>query len=222
MNTTAIIGSGQATSTAGAHRAGPATGRLPGAPVHPAGVEDAAGCIEVLLRAFAGDPGVRWMFPRDRQYRTHFPAFARAFGGGAFAQGTALRTEGFAAAALWLLPHAHPDEEALGALIGQGVPPGLREAVLAVFEQLAAHHPAEPHWHLPLIGADPAWRGRGLGSALLGRGLQLCDRDRAPAYLEATSPRSVPLYERHGFAVLGVVRVGGSPPIVPMLRQQPR
>ena len=45
-----------------------------------------------------------------------------------------------------------------------------------------------------------------------------CDRDHAPAYLESSNPKNIPLYERHGFIVLGTIQVGTSPPIVPMLR----
>jgi ribosomal protein S18 acetylase RimI-like enzyme len=178
-----------------------------------------AACIAVIQRAFADDPGVRWMYPDPDQYRECFPSFVRAFAGRAFEQGTAQVADGFAAAALWLPPGVQPDEEALVVLVEGTVAEEDREAVFSVFEQLGAYHPSEPHWHLPLIGTDPARQGRGHGSALLRHRLRACDRERTPAYLEATSLRSVPLYQRHGFEVLGTVRAGTSPPITPMLRR---
>ena len=46
----------------------------------------------------------------------------------------------------------------------------------------------------------------------------VCDRDGVLAYLESSNLRNVPLYERHGFEVLGAIQAGGSPSIVPMLR----
>jgi hypothetical protein len=46
-----------------------------------------------------------------------------------------------------------------------------------------------------------------------------CDRDHSPAYLESSNPKNVPLYERHGFELLGTIQVGASPPIFPMLRK---
>jgi hypothetical protein len=46
-----------------------------------------------------------------------------------------------------------------------------------------------------------------------------CDRDGLPAYLEATTPRSVGLYRRHGFEVVTEIRVGSAPPIFPMVRR---
>ncbi len=39
--------------------------------------------------------------------------------------------------------------------------------MFSMFEQMDALHPQEPHWHLPLIGVDPAHQGKGIGSALL-------------------------------------------------------
>jgi hypothetical protein len=40
-----------------------------------------------------------------------------------------------------------------------------------------------------------------------------------PAYLEATSARNLPLYQRHGFEALGTIQAGDSPVITPMLRR---
>ena len=39
------------------------------------------------------------------------------------------------------------------------------------------------------------------------------------AYLEATSGRNVPLYERHGFEALGRIHVTDSPLFIPMMRK---
>ena len=39
------------------------------------------------------------------------------------------------------------------------------------------------------------------------------------AYLESSNPKNVPLYERHGFEVMGFVQPGDFPGIYPMLRQ---
>jgi ribosomal protein S18 acetylase RimI-like enzyme len=84
---------------------------------------------------------------------------------------------------------------------------------------MAAFHPDEPHWHLPLIGTDPSRQRNGDGSALLRHTLAVCDAQQLPAYLEATSAASVPLYQRHGFEVLGTIQSEGTPPIFPMLRR---
>jgi hypothetical protein len=36
--------------------------------------------------------------------------------------------------------------------------------------------------------------------------------------LESSNPANIPLYERHGFSVLGTIQVGSSPSVFPMLR----
>jgi ribosomal protein S18 acetylase RimI-like enzyme len=146
------------------------------------------------------------------------PGFVRAFAGHAFTHGGAHCTADHAGAALWLPPPAHSDEAAVGEIVQRTLSPATREDLGAAMARLAACHPVEPHWYLPMIGVDPAHQGRGLGAALLTHTLRLCDRDHRPAYLESTNPRNVALYERHGFRVMDRVQVGGSPPFTPMVR----
>jgi len=94
-----------------------------------------------------------------------------------------------------------------------------RSAVLSrVGEAVRAFHPDAPHWYLSMIGVDPMRQGRGLGSALLEAGLARCDADGAIAYLESSNPKNIPLYERYGFEVLGVIDPEDFPPLTPMLR----
>ena len=167
----------------------------------------------------SGLPPTRWSWPDPRVYFEQFPRFVRAFGGNAFGHAGAHRVEGYAAAALWLPPNIHPDEEAMGALMQSTVPESVQADMFAVVEQMGRHHPKEPHWYLPLIGVDPPRQRQGHGAALLKYGLAACDRDGTAAYLESTNPRNVPLYQRHGFELLGTIQAGRSPPIFPMLRK---
>jgi ribosomal protein S18 acetylase RimI-like enzyme len=66
---------------------------------------------------------------------------------------------------------------------------------------------------------DDPGHGQGCGSALLRHALTRCDRDGVPAYLESSNPRNVPLYQRHGFEIIGSIQAGRSPTLVPMLRR---
>ena len=174
--------------------------------------------FSTLGAAFVSDPLVRWMFPEPHRYLTYFPQVLTHFAGGALKHASAYRTAGFEAAALWLPPGVHPDDEALGAVMQEGVEGPLLEEVFAFFEQVSTSHPPEDHWYLPVIGVDPVRQGQGYGSALLTATLQVIDRDHAVAYLESSNPRNVPLYERFGFEVIRELQVGSSPPIWPMLR----
>lgn len=175
-------------------------------------------CVATIVLAFSGDPAARWAFADPQTYFEVFPRFVRAFGGKAFDHGSAHQIAG-CAAGLWLPPGVEPDEETMVALIEVAVAEGKREAMFGMFEQMARFHPEEPHWYLPLIGTDPAKQGSGHGSALLRHALAICDREKLPAYLEASSPRNVSLYRRHGFEVLGTIQAGDSPVITPMLRK---
>ena len=113
-----------------------------------------------------------------------------------------------------------PDEEAVGELVERTVAASRRGDIYALIGKMGAYHPPEPHWYLPLIGVDPLHQGKGCGTALLKFALERVDRDHLPAYLESTNPRNISLYQRHGFEILGTIQVGGSPPVVPMLRQR--
>jgi len=174
--------------------------------------------VAVVCLAFSSDPAARWTYPDPDAYLRYFPRVVRAFGGKAFEHGTGHQVGGFRGAALWLPAGVHPDQEALGAIMQESLAPDRLEEVSSVFERMGGYHPAEPHWYLPMIGVDPAHQGRGYGSALLRHALLQCDKDHLAAYLESSNPANVPLYERHGFVMLGKIQVGSSPPIFPMVR----
>lgn len=186
--------------------------------IHRQSVADESRALAILVSAFAADPAVRWMYPGAEQYDANFPAFVRAFAGRAFAHGTADTITPQSAVALWLPPGVSPDEASVVEVLQRSVDEARLLEVFSLLEQMGAFHPEGPHWYLPLIGVAPFGQGRGSGGALLQRGLARCDEDHVPVYLEATSVRSVPLYERFGFKVVGEIKTQTSPVIVPMIR----
>jgi ribosomal protein S18 acetylase RimI-like enzyme len=181
--------------------------------------EDEAPAMATVTLAFAADPATRWTWPEAVAYLATMPALVRAFAGSAFTKGTAYCTPGYAGVALWLPPGVPADEQRLSEIIASTGSAAARTDGGAVFEQMGSYHPDEPHWYLPLIGVDPAHQGKGLGGALMVHALERCDRDGVPAYLESSNPRNIPLYQRHGFEVLGTIQVGSSPTLVPMVRR---
>lgn len=180
---------------------------------------EAERAIAALVAAFIADPLVRWLFPDPRDYLAYFPRLQRVHFGRVQAAGGVRCTADFRATAVWFPPGAHPDGEAIALLFGEAIAPGRLPDVMTFLEQMSAYEPAEPHWYLRLVGVDPPAQRLGYGAALLDNGLADCDRERRQAYLEATSPASIRLYEREGFEVLAEVQTATSPPIWPMLRK---
>jgi GNAT superfamily N-acetyltransferase len=174
-----------------------------------------------LVLAFRDDPVQRFLFPEERAYerrgRRNFELLTRRLLG----IGAVHVTDGLEGAALWLPPGEDMTAGLGGALFG------LRSALvmgaalrrgMRLLDELARRHPREPHWYLPVLGTAPAHQGRGLGSALLAPVLARADREGLPAYLESSKAKNVPFYRRHGFEVVGSIRVPGGPELWPMLR----
>ncbi len=187
--------------------------------IETATASDEASVIDLIVLAFSADPAARWTWSDPQQYLTHFRHFARAFGGKSFTHGSAYTIDGYAGAALWLPPNVEPDQDALIGLLQTTASEQSQRHAFEVFDQMGRYHPSEPHWYLPLMGVDPFHQGKGLGSALMKHALIPCDRDRTLAYLESTNPKNIPLYQRHGFELLGTIQVKSSPPLFPMLRK---
>src|SRR5262249_35078677 len=136
-----------------------------------------------------------------------------------FEHRTAYYADGYAGAVLCLPPGIEPDWHELSAVLERSIAARRQDELFAVIEQMQLHHPSEPHWYLPLLGVDPTRQRNGYGSAPLKSALRRCDRDKRLAYLEATSPASSALYERHGFEVVGTIQGGSSTILWPMMRR---
>lgn len=180
---------------------------------------DETGVIDALRLAFAADPATRWVWPEPKKYLLHFPSFAKAFGGKAFALNSAHYIGTYSGAALWLPPNVHPDVHTLISLLQSSASEQAQKDGPEVFDKMSGFHPSEPHWYLPLLGVDPLHHGKGFGSALMEHATVMFDKENILAYLESSNPKNIPFYKRHGFELLGTIQVNTSPPIVPMLRK---
>jgi len=191
----------------------------PAIEVRSAKPDESAQTVACIVAAFITDPLCRYAWPSPHQHLEGMPLVVARLAGASFDHGTADVTDDFLGAGLWLPPGVHPDGEGLDELIRETAKPEHRDDLLVTFEKMAESHPAEPHWYLPLIGVEPNAQGRGFGAALLRHALARSDENGVPAYLESSNPRNIPLYQRHGFEVIGEIQIGRGPLITPMLRQ---
>ncbi|WP_291322835.1 GNAT family N-acetyltransferase [Desulfonatronospira sp.] len=175
--------------------------------------------LDLMVLAFSGDPVLRWSFPDASTYLKVMPGIARFFGGRSLEHGSAYCLEGHSAVVQLLPPGVLPDFEGLFELNQKYVPEHILPDLMAVYEAMEAFHPEVPHWHLAWSAVDPACRGRGYGTALCSFALKECQEDGLPVYLESTSARSIPFYERLGFELLGSIQRGNSPVMYPMLKK---
>jgi hypothetical protein len=65
-------------------------------------------------------------------------------------------------------------------------------------------------------------QGEGLGSLVLGPVLERCDEEGIPAYTETSARRNSGFYRRHGFGVVGELKVPDGGPLVWLMRRNPR
>lgn len=187
--------------------------------VNVAQAQDRERVVSAIVLAFVGDPVARWAWPEPHDYLTYFPEFTNVFGGKGFDHGTAHAVTEFSGGALWLPPGVQPEEEVLVGLMERSIDPKRVQVVFTMLEKMEGYHPAEPYWYLPLIGVEPAKQGRGYGAALLRYALERIDREGRTAYLESTNPANIPLYQRHGFEVVGTIQIDEAPPLFPMIRR---
>ncbi|MCV7160994.1 GNAT family N-acetyltransferase [Mycolicibacterium brisbanense] len=161
--------------------------------------------------------------PDDAQRRSSTAAFYARFVAACWPHGGVYAADQGLGAALWLPPgrqvvtaeEAQTFNEALLATAGGDA---ARARMTQLFQMIDEHHPADVCWYLAFMGVEPAAQRRGIGSRLLAAVLAKADREKLPAYLEASSPENRRLYERHGFQTVGELTIAGSPTIFPMWR----
>ena len=138
-----------------------------------------AEALAVLTAAFEDDPAARALYPDAEGFQKYFPGFIKSFGGAAFTNGTVDRSADRLGVALWFPPGLEPDPAPVMAHLEATIDPARHKTLFAGLEIQGGLHP------------DGEAQGRGMGAYLLELGLDRADADGMPAYLEATSRRSV-------------------------------
>lgn len=188
--------------------------------VRRAEVDDLPVMVQTLTHAFLDDPFVTWCMPDPDRRRQLLPTFFEIIVDAHQAYDELWVTDPGTAAAVWVPPGCQPTDEQAEQVVSTVVEAmeESAERLLCALELMGQHHPEDLHAYLFFMATRPRWQSRGLGSALLREVLDRCDRDGTPAYLEATSPASLRLYQRHGFQVTAEISLPDGPSLWPMWR----
>jgi ribosomal protein S18 acetylase RimI-like enzyme len=199
------------------------------ADIEKATTADVPRLAQSLANAFYDDPTIAWMVPDDERRRR-----VGAFGFGAWLSKIYMpKNEVYTdpdrkAGALWAPPGKWRMSVGVQLRLGPAMVRivGLKRLplILKGLAMMDKHHPDDrPHWYLGILGTDPEYQGKGLGSAVMQPVLERCDNEGVGAYLESSKEANIPFYRRHGFEVTGQVHLPEGPPLWPMWRDpQPR
>jgi ribosomal protein S18 acetylase RimI-like enzyme len=183
-------------------------------PVRPVYRADVGALSRSLARAFVSDPVSAYLFPGAKRRRRRLERYFRFQLKTAFLdKGVCYTTDDLTSAALFMPPQElarptiHDVVSQLPAIfvLGRSLSRAMR-----LVQLLDLHHPKGPHYYLATIGTVPEAQSKGLGAAVMAPVLRRCDDSRTPAYLEASTERSVAFYERYGFEVRRRVTIPGT------------
>ena len=191
---------------------------------HVAQVIEIPRVVEILADSFFTDPTWSWAFP-DPQLRSGQLAQWWDFylAGALMHQDTVWLTPGSESTSVWFPPGASeftPEQEALvepflTVLVGEEQAGRIMQLMHGFKEMRPID---EPHFYLSLLGTHTDHRGYGIGFSLLAENLAWVDGMGMPAYLEASNPANVSLYQRYGFETIGEFTVAQGPTVTTMWR----
>ena len=183
---------------------------------------DVSALTRTFARVFADDPVFCWIY---RDVATRYDALTALFTVAVQAGfDAATPTLSMAAAAFgWSPPGVELFDDRSGqrvlAAMGEHLGAEAPERIEAMLTMQAMHPHDPPSFYLFSVAVDPEAQGRGLGAAMLREVLDVCDRQRFPAFLESSSPRNQSLYERYSFEPIGTYTFPDGPVTTAMWRE---
>lgn len=165
--------------------------------------------VEILAQSFQDNLSVNYLIPRDskrmqriRELMAYSFDLCRLFG-------KAVLSENRKACALVIFPdrkRTSVQSLVLSArLILKAM--GIRNIgkALSRESQVAQKHPSTQIYHLWFLGVLPEFQSEGTGGELLDELLADAVTMNRPVYLETSTLRNLPWYERHGFSIYGEI-----------------
>ncbi len=179
----------------------------------------------VLARAFEEDPFMSWLFPESKYRVKLAQAWMRVEVENALemdASWVSMISGEIVAGTIWSPPgrdlHESGTFNQLWYLV-LGANPDRTSELAQGLSMIGSGHPEEPHFYLNTVGVQPSLAGQGHGGAIIRHTLNFADADGRPCYLESSSQRNIPLYERLGFEVKHEIALPNGPTMWGMWRE---
>ena len=178
----------------------------------------------VLARAFEEDPFMSWLFPEPTYRLKLVQAWMRVEVANALemdASWVSMISGEIVAGTIWSPPGRDLHESGTFTQLWYlvlGANPDRTSELAQGLSMIGSSHPDEPHFYLNTVGVQPSLAGQGHGGAIIRHTLDLADVDGQPCYLESSSPRNIPLYERLGFEVIQEIALPNGPKMWGMWR----
>jgi len=178
----------------------------------------------LLARAFEEDPWMSWMFQEPKFRVTLAAAWMKVEIQCAKNMGSSwlsLENGEVVAGSIWAPPgkdlHEGNTFRQLWYLV-LGANPGRADELLKGLSKIGEMHPKQPHYYLNTVGVEPELVGRGHGGDIIRHTLDHADQQKTPCYLESSSERNIPLYERLGFKIIHGIEMPDGPTMWGMWR----
>lgn len=183
---------------------------------------DSDDVVALLVEAFMDDPSWRSILVDSATRPRLLELLWKVFCDNAIKADSLWLNQSRTAAAVWVLPGRVEMTEAEAEYVETELRSVLADGAQHVIDALdafdAAHPHHQPHYTLSLLGTAVAARGHGHGLRLLADSLTVVDQAGLPAYLEASNPVNVALYERYGFERYGEFTIPNGPAVTTMWR----
>jgi len=163
----------------------------------------------VLSRAFSNDPYYHYIMPDDLKRMDQTRWWMTILLRYTLKYGTIYYTDDHKGIAMWLGPEKPMVDDikilSMG-LIKYLYKVGVKDffRLLGINGQWDREHKklGKKHYYLMVIGVEPEFQQRGIGSSLMRAGLKKADDDKLECFLETVTPQDVRFYQKHYFEVL--------------------
>jgi ribosomal protein S18 acetylase RimI-like enzyme len=160
----------------------------------------------VLTRAFHDDPYYDYIMPNRKKNKAQIHWWMKLLLKYTLKYGDIYYTDDHKGIAMWLGPEKPvvDDIEILSmGLIKYPFKVGLRNfmRLLDIDGQWKKEHKKEDkrHYYLMVIGVEPEFQQKGIGSRLMQVGLKKANDEKLECFLETVTPEDVRFYEKHNF-----------------------